>query len=163
MEINQLNQDDLNIIEVVSDSLEIIIHKANNEYFNEASALFFSTRFIGHGIYAFVKTVYEYFCLNEDILVLTFIYLDKASNELQIDIPTIYYLFFTSCMIAKKFVDDRNENQFFNFLEIIEESPEKFAAMEKVFLESCEYELYIMPEELEEYKENLKIVFENLI
>ena len=103
----------------------------------------------------YLETVYYNLDLEINTLILSLIYLDRVCrmNNLLINIENFHRLFFTSLVIAIKYSDDSaNFNSFYT--EIGGVSLKCFNQMEKEFLKSIKYKLYVNEVEFNLYAQN---------
>ena len=116
-----------------------------------------SRNFIGKNVTkvsveTYLETVFYNLDLEINTLILSIIYLDRICkmNSLLINIENFHRLFFTSLVIAIKYTDDSAYSNSF-YAEIGGVSLESIIRMEKEFLKSINYKLYVNEEEFNLY------------
>ena len=161
-EIEKIELTNLYLIKAISSSLTIILEENQNlnnyqEKLRKQKRLLFTSSSIPNiSIYDYLIRIQRYSIMEKNTLILSLIFIDRLCeyNNIILTYNNVHRILFVSIVIAIKY----NEDKFYDnkyYAEIGGISLNELNKLENLFLEMCQFKLYVSSDVFEKYSKYL--------
>ena len=161
-EIEKIELTNLNLLKAISSSLTLILEENQNlnnyqEKLRKQKRLLFTSSSIPNiSIYDYLIRIQRYSIMEKNTLILSLIFIDRLCeyNNIILTYNNVHRILFVSIVIAIKY----NEDKFYDnkyYAQIGGISLNELNKLENLFLEMCQYKLYVSVEVFEKYSKYL--------
>ena len=161
-EIEKIELTNLNLLKAISSSLTLILEENQNlnnyqEKLRKQKRLLFTSSSIPNiSIYDYLIRIQRYSIMEKNTLILSLIFIDRLCeyNNIILTYNNVHRILFVSIVIAIKY----NEDKFYDnkyYAQIGGISLNELNKLENLFLEMCQFKLYVSSDVFEKYSKYL--------